>query len=118
MLRHADPARVRRELRVLIGRQRRRIDQRLYAVGREGRRLLSWRTYLKRHPSWGLAVVAAGLIGAASLRRGRWPRQLDMTLLRRVGRLLLRRLAAVMEEETSQRAERPPHDRGEGACES
>jgi hypothetical protein len=50
-----------RELRLKIGRARRRIDARLRATGAEGRKLASWRTYVARYP--GSAVLAAFGLG-------------------------------------------------------
>jgi hypothetical protein len=60
-----DPQQEKRELRLKIGRLRRRIDARLRATETEGRKLASWRTYVTRYP--GSAVLAAfglGLSGA------------------------------------------------------
>ena len=61
-----------REIRLKIGRMRRRIDARLRAAEAEGRKLASWRTYVTHYP--GAAVLAAfglGLSGATiSNRRG------------------------------------------------
>jgi hypothetical protein len=88
----SNPAKIRGELRVRIGRQRRRIDRRLRSVGQEGRRLVSWRTYLTRHPAWALAVLGAGMAGAASLQRGRWPRRSSLTLFRRLGGMFLKQV--------------------------
>ncbi len=120
MARYSDRAQARRELRVLIGRQRRRVDHRLHSAGREGRRLLSWRTYLRRYPAWALAAVGAGMTSAASLQRGRWPRQINATLFRRVGGMLLRRLMASVEAGTSVQPEHSAqsHDRGGEAGEA
>ena len=61
----SDPQQEKRELRLKIGRMRRRIDARLRATETEGRKLASWRTYVTRYP--GSAVLAAfglGLSGA------------------------------------------------------
>jgi len=72
-----------RELRLKIGRMRRRIDARLRATGAEGRKLASWRTYVARYP--GPAVLAAfglGVSGATVFA----PRR----ILRSVGAALLR----------------------------
>jgi hypothetical protein len=60
-----DQLQEKRELRLKIGRMRRRIDARLRAAEVEGRKLASWRTYVMRYP--GPAVLAAfglGLSGA------------------------------------------------------
>jgi hypothetical protein len=72
-----------RELRLKIGRMRRRIDARLRATGAEGRKLASWRTYVTRYP--GPAILAAfglGLSGATAFA----PRG----ILKRLGSVLLR----------------------------
>ena len=64
-----------RDLRLRIGRLRRRIDTRLRATADEGRRLTSWRTYVARYTSSSIAVafgtglaLAAGLSGTRLLR--------------------------------------------------
>jgi hypothetical protein len=72
-----------RELRLHIARQRRRIDQRLHTVGRQGRRLVSWRSVVQRYPGYAtMAAAGAGLACAAALRRGRLVRWLGGRLLR------------------------------------
>jgi hypothetical protein len=72
-----------RQLRLRIGRLRRRIDRRLGAVGREGRRLVSWRTYVRRYPVYSLlAAFGLGLAFARGLRRVDWPRMMGTTLIR------------------------------------
>jgi len=79
-----DLATSRRELRLRIARLRRRIDRRVRAVAAEGRRLASYRTYVRRHP--GRAVLAALGIGVAAglaVPGRRWPRHLGLRLLRR-----------------------------------
>jgi hypothetical protein len=54
-----------RELRLKIGRGRRRIDARLRAAEAEGRKLASWRTYVTRYPAAAvLAAFGLGLSGA------------------------------------------------------
>jgi hypothetical protein len=82
-----------------IGRNRRRINSRLRAVGREGRRLLSWRTHVsrfsleackqsaERHPAFAL-LTAFGLGAAASGdgKRGRFLRTLGLKWLRHAGK--------------------------------
>jgi hypothetical protein len=61
-----------RELRRRIARLRRRIDGRLHAVERQGRKLLSWRTLVRRYPAYSaIAAAGAGLSLAAGLRKGR-----------------------------------------------
>lgn len=71
-----DNARTKRELRGRIARSRRRIDRQLHALGRDARRLTSWRTYVKRFPGPTIAsAFAAGFLASSGrLRRvgGRW----------------------------------------------
>lgn len=64
-----------------IGRLRRRIDRRLRATGREARRLVSWRTYVKSCP--GNAIMAAFGVGLA-LSAGLGARRLAGWLGRRL----------------------------------
>jgi hypothetical protein len=73
-----------RDLRLRIGRLRRQIDGRIHTLGREGRRLASWRTYVRHRP--GCAVTAAfgiGLAASAGLSARRISRWLGLRLLRR-----------------------------------
>ena len=75
-----------RELRLRIGRLRRRLDARARATQRHGARLASWRTYVRRYPGYAvLAALGLGLSASAGLSRGRWARLLGMRLVRRVG---------------------------------
>jgi hypothetical protein len=72
-----------RELRLRIGRCRRRIDRRLRATEDRGRSLLSWRTYVARYPAWALAAaVGVGLTASAGLRPARIARWLGLSLVR------------------------------------
>ncbi len=54
---------------------RRRINNRIYAAEREGRRLLSWRQYVMRYPGYallaalGVGLAASGGFGRAGLLR-------------------------------------------------
>jgi hypothetical protein len=60
-----------RELRLRIGRLRRRINSRVRASEREGRRLLAWRTYVIRYPVAALAAAfGVGLALSGSSGRG------------------------------------------------
>jgi ElaB/YqjD/DUF883 family membrane-anchored ribosome-binding protein len=87
-----DRQRARRELRLRIARQRRRIDRRVRGLEREGRRLASWRTYVRRYPAQALAAAAGlGLIVSAGLGRG-WPRLVGAQLTRRAVVRLVARL--------------------------
>ena len=96
MTRKADIDAARRETRLRIGRLRRRIDGRVRALGEEGVRLVSWRTWVEHYTGRAvLAALGAGLALAAGLRgRARGPRlSLDA-----VCRWLGRGLARVWEE--------------------
>jgi len=73
-----------RDLRRRIARLRRRIDGRVRGVQRQGRRLLSWRTYVRAYP--GSAATAAFGLGLA-LSAGLSARN----LLGRMGMRLVRR---------------------------
>jgi len=78
-----DPRRAKRDLRLRIARARRRIDRRLRGLEREGRRLASWRTYVRQYPARALVAAAGlGLAVSAGLARG-WPRWLGARLVRR-----------------------------------
>ena len=80
---HLDPQRAKRDLRLRIARGRRRIDRRVRGLEREGRRLASWRTYVRQYPAQALVAAAGlGLAASAGLARG-WPRWLGMRLTRR-----------------------------------
>jgi hypothetical protein len=64
----AESERARRDLRLRIGRLRRRIDGRVRAADREARRLGSWRTYVTYYPGGALLVAfGAGLALSAAL---------------------------------------------------
>jgi hypothetical protein len=69
------------ELRKLIGRSRHRIERRVRAVRREGKKLLDWQTYVRHYPL-GAVTTAVGAGLAAGLG-GRW-------LKNRLGRDMLR----------------------------
>lgn len=77
--------RTKRELRLRIGRLRRRIDRRVRSVRDEGSRLASWRTYVERYPGYAILVaLGAGLTASAGLGRGGWSRFLGQQLVRRM----------------------------------
>ena len=79
-----DLLRRKRELRLRIGRSRRRIDRRLRATEDRARQLLAWRTYVVRYPAWGLAAaLGAGLAASAGLKPARVSRWLGLALVRR-----------------------------------
>jgi hypothetical protein len=72
-----------RELRLRIGRSRRRIDRRLRGARDRAGQLLSWRTYVVRYPAWSLAAaLGAGLAASAGLKPGRVSRWLGLSLMR------------------------------------
>jgi len=74
----------RRDLRRRIARLRRRIDGRVRGVERQGRRLASWRTYVKAYPgSAATAAFGVGLALSAGLSARSILRRLGMRLLRR-----------------------------------
>ena len=73
-----------RDLRLRIGRLRRRIDRRSHRAKHEARRLTSWRTYVKRYPSNAVtAALGVGLALSAGLSARRLSRWLGMRLIRR-----------------------------------
>ncbi len=75
-----------RELHMRIGRMRRRINNHLHAAVQQGRRLVSWREYVTRYPSYAiLAAFGVGLAASGGSWRGR--------LLRRLGSQALRHTA-------------------------
>jgi hypothetical protein len=78
-----DILRRKRELRLRIGRSRRRIDGRLRGSKDRARELLSWRTYVVRHPGWALAAaLGAGMTASSILHPKRITRWLGSSLLR------------------------------------
>jgi hypothetical protein len=78
-----DILRRKRELHQRIGRSRRRIDGRLRASKDRARELLSWRTYVVRHPGWAIvAALSAGMTASSVLRPSRMARWLGSSLLR------------------------------------
>ncbi len=80
---NADPEKQKRDLRLRIGRVRRRIDRDIRAAGRSGRKLLSWRTYVKGVPGAAvLGALGAGLALSAGSSRRWLARWLGMMLMR------------------------------------
>jgi hypothetical protein len=78
-----DLARHKRELRLRIGRLRRRMDNRIHAVEKHSRQLFSWRTYVVRYPGWSLlAALSAGMAASAGLRSKPTPQWLGSKLAR------------------------------------
>jgi len=100
-----------RDLRLRIGRLRRRIDARIRGAEGETRRLLSWRTYVKRYP--GSAVMAAlgvGLAVSAGLSARRLSRWAGLRMIRRAADQVLghlrRDLARIWADSTPKSATR------------
>ncbi|MGA2033911.1 MAG: hypothetical protein ABSG68_16815 [Thermoguttaceae bacterium] len=82
-----------RELRLRIARLRRRIDGHIHTARDQGRRLLSWRTYVRRYPFYALlAAAGAGLTLSATLRPGRIVRWLGQLMMSEARRQIVSRL--------------------------
>jgi hypothetical protein len=78
-----DILRRKRELHLRIGRSRRRISGRFRATEDSARQLLSWRTYVARHPGLALAAaLGAGMTASSLLRPRRIARWLGGSLVR------------------------------------
>ncbi len=78
-----DLLRRKRELRLRIGRSRRRLDARLRASRDGVGQLLSWRTYVVRYPAWALAAaLGAGMAASAGWQPARLSRRLGLLLVR------------------------------------
>jgi len=78
-----DDRRTKRELRLEIGRLRRRIDRRVRSLEREGLRLVSWRTYVERYPAYAVAAAFGIGLAASAATGGGWARLLGLRLARR-----------------------------------
>jgi hypothetical protein len=82
----SDSLHEKRELRLKIGRMRRRIDARIRSTQAEGRQLASWRTYVSRYPAPAvLAAFGAGLAGATVGIRPGILKRFGATVLRGAG---------------------------------
>jgi hypothetical protein len=80
----ADLLRRKRDLRLRIGRSRRRIDRQLHTLRGGTRQLLSWRTYVVRYPLAAMTLaVGAGIAASAGLRPGRVTRRMGVSLVER-----------------------------------
>jgi len=78
-----DLLRRKRELRLRIGRSRRRINGQLRATRDRAAKLLCWRTYVIRYPAWALAAaMGAGLAASAGFKPARMSRWLGLSLVR------------------------------------
>ncbi len=111
----ADPQLRKRELHLRIARLRRQIDRRARAARREGGRLLSWRTVVRRMP--GNAMLAAfgiGLALAAGLSARSTARWLGLRMVRRSFREAQRWIGAELRRVWADSAARPT-TRGEDA---
>jgi hypothetical protein len=74
-----------RELRLRIGRSRRRLDGRFRDSRACVGQLLSWRTYVVRYPAWAMAAaLGAGMTASAGLKPARLSRRLGLSLVRHV----------------------------------
>jgi hypothetical protein len=58
-----------RDLHFRIARSRRRIERRLQETNSRARELMSWRTYVVRHPGWALLTALGGGMAASTLLR-------------------------------------------------
>lgn len=80
----AEQVRIKRRLRLEIGRLRRRVNGHIRGSQREGQRLLSWRTYTRRYPVGMLAAAfGVGLATSAGLKGPRLLRSICSLLVRR-----------------------------------
>ena len=80
----AEQVRIKRRLRLKIGRLRRRVNGHIRGSQREGQRLLSWRTYTRRYPVGMLAAaLGVGLATSAGLKGPRLLRSICGLLVRR-----------------------------------
>ena len=80
----AEAVRIKRRLRLKIGRLRRHINGHVRGSQRQGRLLLSWRTYVKRYPAGMLAAAfGVGLAASAGLKGPRLLRAICGLLVRR-----------------------------------
>ena len=103
--------RAKREIRLRIGRGRRRIEQRIRAFQHRGRQLLSWRTYVRRLPGYAvLGALGAGLVLSAGMGRRRLAGWLGLRLLRRasnrLGRVVWREIERLWADSTPKKRKR------------
>ncbi|MGD0654317.1 MAG: hypothetical protein ABSA16_08250 [Thermoguttaceae bacterium] len=81
-MKNSDIEQRKRELRLRIGRMRRRIDNRLHAAGQQARRLVSWREYVNRYPGYAmLAAFGVGLAASGGFWRGQVLRRSGLRLV-------------------------------------
>jgi hypothetical protein len=78
-----DDRQEKREIRLKIGRMRRRLDVRAQKAITEGRKLVSWRAYVGRHPAAAVATAfGLGLSGATAFSSNALLKKLGAALLR------------------------------------
>ena len=107
--------RAKRELRLRIGRLRRRIDRRVRSLEREGLRLVSWRTYVRQYPAQAvLAAMGLGLAASAGLSGG-WSRLLGVHLTRRAVDRAVARVWVELEQIWAESKPGPPPGEQSGA---
>ncbi|MHC4403869.1 MAG: hypothetical protein ACYTG0_29785 [Planctomycetota bacterium] len=97
MTRTDDHQRAKRQLRAEIARLRRRIDGRIRSVGREGRRLTSWQTYVRRYPAHAVAAAMGMGLAVSSGLRGGWRRYVGARVVSRVVTRLVDRALGELE---------------------
>jgi hypothetical protein len=110
-----DLQRAKRRLRIRIARLRRRIDRRVRSVRDEGRRLVSWRTYVRRYPAQAvLAAMGLGLAASAGVSR-RGLRLLGFHLVRRAVGKAFDRLGRELAASWAESKPRGPESDSSGA---
>ncbi len=108
----ADLQRRKRQLRLRIGRLRRRIDWRACVAHREGQRLFSWRTAVRRLPGNAMAAAfGVGLALAAGLSARSLARWLGLRLVRHALRSGRQAVAAELRRIWVDSAPRPSDSR-------
>lgn len=100
----------RREIRLRIGRLRRRIDRRVRSTQKEARRLVSWRTYVQSAPGNAiLGALGVGLALSAGLSMRRLSGWLGLRMVRRAldrgSRLFWQEIAEVWTDSTPTKTE-------------
>ncbi|MEE8452881.1 MAG: hypothetical protein V3R99_13230 [Thermoguttaceae bacterium] len=100
----------RREIRLRIGRLRRRIDRRVRTTQKEARRLVSWQTYVRSSPGNAiLGALGVGLALSAGLSMRRLSGWLGLRMIRRAAdrgsRLFWKEIADVWNDSTPAKTE-------------
>jgi hypothetical protein len=97
-----------RDLRLRIGRMRRRINNRLHAAGQEGRKLFSWREYVNRYPGYALlAAFSTGLAASSAPGRKLLFNKLGLRILRRTADRAVQGLWSQIQQVWSQSGDEP-----------